>query len=74
VASQDADMFNSTMSIRQTIYDEWRKVKNKESKQKTHEQKLKEEAAKKKEEKVCHLHFCIKSVSSLWQDILFVCF
>jgi hypothetical protein len=51
------DAFNSTTSIRQAIFDEWKKVKTKESVKKTHEQKKKEEEEQKKKEKVIPL-FC----------------
>ncbi|KAL4231252.1 hypothetical protein ACF0H5_008833 [Mactra antiquata] len=50
-AGTSEDMFNSTMSIRQTIYEEWRKGKTKEIKEKTQQQKKKEEEEKKKKEK-----------------------
>ncbi|WAR22131.1 MAP9-like protein [Mya arenaria] len=49
--SQDSEMFNSTMSIRQTIFEEWRRARDKEIKQKEAEKKKKEEEEKKKKEK-----------------------
>lgn len=66
-------MFNTTMSIRQTIFEEWRKAKNKEIKHKTLEQKKIEEEAKKKEEKVGELDttLCTKLY---FFDINYTCF
>lgn len=55
------DAFNSTVSIRQAIFEEWRKAKTKEISKKTQEQKKKEEEEKKKKEKVkiTFTFFCI---------------
>ena len=56
--SQDPDAFNSTTTIRQAIFDEWRRARDKEVKQREAEKKKKEEEEKKKKEEVmlmwCH--------------------
>ncbi|XP_052228402.1 microtubule-associated protein 9-like isoform X3 [Dreissena polymorpha] len=51
VASERLEMFNTTMSIRQTIFEEWRMAKAKEIKQKKLEEEKKKEAEEKKKQK-----------------------
>ena len=50
--TDDLDMFNSTTTIRQAIYNEWRNEKMKMAKQQLAEKKEKEEEEAKKKEKV----------------------
>ena len=50
--TDDLDTFNSTTTIRQAIYNEWRKEKMKEAKQQQVEKKRKEAEEEKKKEKV----------------------
>ena len=52
LTDESLDTFSSTTTIRQAIYDEWRKEKMKASKAKLAEEKKKEEEEKKKKEKV----------------------
>ena len=48
------EIFSSTKTIRQAIYDEWRREKMKEKKIQDAEKKKKEEEEAKKKEKVCY--------------------
>ena len=50
--TDDLDMFNSTTTIREAIYNEWRREKMKTAKQQLAEKNKKEEEEKKKKEKV----------------------
>ena len=63
--TDDLDMFNSTTTIRQAIYNEWRNEKMKTAKQQLAEQKKKEEEERKKERKGCYFSVSMETNLSL---------